>query len=127
MYKRQQVSADQRDADPSDNISQVSTPVSVAADLVMAKSALANPVYAGQLLMYELVVTNTGPSHATAVVITDAVPANTSFAGASAGCYEDAGMVTCEVGELAGGGGAGHLGVGRALFNILRRRRGGLW
>ena len=104
-----QVSADQRDADPSDNISQVSTPVSVAADLVMAKNALANPVYAGQLLMYELVVTNTGPSDATGVVITDAVPANTSFAGASAGCYEAEGLITCEVGELAAGAGASYL------------------
>ena len=44
-----------------------------------------------------------------AVVITDAVPANTSFAGASAGCYEDAGIVTCEVGELAAGAGASYL------------------
>src|SRR5690606_22572047 len=61
------------------------------------------------VLMYEVVVTNTGPSDATSVVITDAVPANTSFAGASVGCYEVEGLITCDVGELAAGAGASYL------------------
>ena len=77
-----QVSADQRDPDQSNNFASVSTPVTTAADLVVAKTDLVDPAYAGGEILYQIVVTNTGPSDARNVVITDTLPAGTSFVGA---------------------------------------------
>ena len=59
-----QVSADQRDPDQGDNFASVTTPVSTAADLVVGKADLVDPAYAGGAILYQVVVTNTGPSDA---------------------------------------------------------------
>jgi len=53
-------------------------------DLSIAKTASPNPVVAGQNLTYTLTVTNAGPGVAMDTVVTDAVPASTSFVSASA-------------------------------------------
>jgi len=58
---------------------------------------------AGQDLTYTLVVTNGGPSDATSVVVTDAVPAGTSFVSADGGGLEAGGTVTWNLGTLAPG------------------------
>ncbi len=98
-----QVSADQQDPNTSNNIAGATTPVTTAADLVIAKAALADPVLAGEIILYQIRITNTGPSAAQAVVVTDAVPAHTTFVGASDFCTQAGGVVTCAFGTLAAG------------------------
>ena len=50
--------------------------------------AAADPVIAGDIIVYSLVVSNAGPSDAENVSISDPVPANTTFIDASPGCSE---------------------------------------
>ncbi len=97
------VSADQFDPLPGNNIASAATDVTQAADLLLAKSDLMDPVLAGDLILYQVWVTNTGPSLAQAVVVTDAIPVGTVFAGASPVCAESSGIVTCALGDLPAG------------------------
>ena len=48
-------------------------------------------------------MTNDGPAMAHNVVITDIVPANTTYVGASGSCSESGGLVTCQADDLAAG------------------------
>ncbi len=48
--------------------------------------------------MYEIVVTNHGPSDAQNVIVTDTLDPNVTFAGASAGCTNVGQVVTCTAG-----------------------------
>ncbi len=57
----------------------------VTPQLSISKIAMPNSVAPGGLITYTLTVTNTGGTDATGVVITDILPANTQFAGASDG------------------------------------------
>ncbi len=76
------------------------------ADLsVTATSAPARPV-AGQPLTYALRVANAGPAAATAVTLTDLLPAGAAYVSAapSAGaCTPSSGTVSCALGSLAAG------------------------
>ncbi len=74
-----------------------------ATDLALTKQATPDPVLAGTALVYTLTVLNHGPSDATSVVVTDTLPANVTFASASAGCLETGGVVTCAIGDVANG------------------------
>src|SRR5262249_20357720 len=77
--------------------------------LAITKSDSPDPVLAGQPLTYTLTVMNNGPSPASAVKITDAVPAGTAFVSASASqgsCSQASGTVTCDVGTVANGASA---------------------
>ncbi|MCC7362611.1 MAG: DUF11 domain-containing protein [Anaerolineales bacterium] len=103
------VSADQADPNPANNLASAPTTITTATDLVLDKVDLADPVNAGELLLYQLVVTNAGPSDAQNVVITDTLPAGVSFMGASPLCTESAGVVVCALGALAAGQSAGVL------------------
>lgn len=78
------VSADQQDPDSSDNISSI-TPVTTSADLSVAKSDLPDPVIVGSTLLYQIVVTNSGPSTARSVLITDTLDANVDYVGGTLG------------------------------------------
>ncbi len=76
------------------------------ADLAIVKSAVPNPVVAGNTLTYALVASNNGPSNATGVTITDTLPAGVTYASASSsqGTVSQAGgTVTVNVGGLANG------------------------
>jgi uncharacterized repeat protein (TIGR01451 family) len=75
------------------------------ADLAVVKTGPAL-VTEGHNLTYHLVATNNGPANATAVVVTDTLPSNSTFVSASAGCAHVAGVVTCTVGNLANGASA---------------------
>ncbi|OUC07147.1 hypothetical protein RY27_16660, partial [Litorilinea aerophila] len=97
------VSADQQDPDTSNNLTDVSTPVSRAADLSVAKRDLPDPVRIGETLLYQIVVSNTGPSTAYGVMITDTLDANLDYVGSSPGCSESGGVVTCHLGTLLPG------------------------
>jgi uncharacterized repeat protein (TIGR01451 family) len=61
---------------------------------------MSDPVLAGDVLLYQLLVTNDGPSAATGVVLTDRVPISTTFVGASPPCIEVSGVVSCAIGTL---------------------------
>lgn len=54
-------------------------PTFPTADVTITKSDSVDPVTAGQNLIYTLSVTNAGPNAAADVVVTDAIPAGTSF------------------------------------------------
>ncbi len=71
--------------------------------LCIYKAGEPGPILAGSLLTYTLTITNSGPSPASNLVITDAVPANTSFDSASDGGTESDGIVTWNVASLPSG------------------------
>lgn len=74
----------------------------LSADVAIVKTGPAL-VTEGNNFNYSLKVTNNGPSTATNVVVSDALPANTAFVSASPGCVHAAGIVTCTAASLASG------------------------
>ncbi len=97
------VAGDQQDPEPSDNIASETTNVTASVDLVIAKNDLMDPVLAGENILYQITVTNTGSSAAENVVITDSVPLSTTFVGASPLCLASGGVVSCQIGDLGAG------------------------
>ena len=97
------VTANEVDYFGDNNTASVTVNITDTADLSLTKIALADPIAAGELLMYQLNVTNDGPAMAHNVVITDIVPANTTYVGASGSCSESGGLVTCQADDLAAG------------------------
>jgi uncharacterized repeat protein (TIGR01451 family) len=94
------------DPNAANNTAQFTTDVQAAtstADLVINKTVAPPVVAPGGQLTFTLTVTNNGPGDATGVVITDPLPAGTTFVSASAGCTNSAGTVTCNVGTLTSG------------------------
>jgi uncharacterized repeat protein (TIGR01451 family) len=82
--------------------------------LDIEKSAEPSPVEAGGLLTYTLTVTNTGIVSATGVVVTDAVPANTTYQSCGpAPCGEAGGVVSWTLGVL-------DIGVPRVLTMLVQ-------
>ena len=102
-----QASADQQDPQTGNNFASVTAQVNTAADLGVAKRDLVDPVFAGEVLPYQIVVTNSGPSDAQNVVVTDTLPVSVTFVGASPGCAETApgsDIVVCQLGMIPAGG-----------------------
>src|SRR5438093_352169 len=62
-----------------------------------------DPVGAGANLTYTLAYSNTGTANATGVVLTDTVPANTTFVSATVGGTLASGVSTWSAGNLAAG------------------------
>jgi uncharacterized repeat protein (TIGR01451 family) len=73
------------------------------ADLAVTKTTTPDPAQAGSSLIYTVRITNTGPSNAAGVRITDTLPAGVNFNTASAGCSQVGGVVTCALGAVAAG------------------------
>ena len=69
------VDSDTTDPDPTDNTTTITTPVNTLADIAVVKTASPNPVKAGSMITYTMVVSNNGPSDAQDVTLTDAIPA----------------------------------------------------
>lgn len=69
------VTSDTSDPDPSDNTVTITVPKSALADLGVIKTGEPDPVSVGQQLIYTITVTNSGPSQAEEVIISDALPA----------------------------------------------------
>jgi uncharacterized repeat protein (TIGR01451 family) len=87
------------DADPTpgNNTASDTTPVTAAPDLQLSKSDGGARGIPGGTVVYTLIYTNTGNQGATGIVLTDTVPANTTFnAGASSVGW------TCADGSPAG-------------------------
>lgn len=70
-------------------------------DLAVSKAASDNPALTGATLVYTLTATNNGPSNATGVVVTDQLSPDVTFVSATAPCVEAAGVVTCNLGNMA--------------------------
>jgi uncharacterized repeat protein (TIGR01451 family) len=75
-----------------------------AADLEITKEAGVETAEVGDEITYTLTVTNNGPDTANFVEVTDELPEGTEFVSATPSqgdCAEAAGVVTCELGDIA--------------------------
>ena len=72
------------------------------ADVAISQSAPATPG-SGKDMVVDLTVTNNGPAAANNIVVTDMIPAGSSFVWASPGCANNAGTVTCAMAPLGVG------------------------
>ncbi|MBX3277222.1 MAG: DUF11 domain-containing protein [Acidobacteria bacterium] len=89
------VSAATEDTVPGNNAIGASTTVFTNADVTIQKSDSPDPVVAGTNLTYTITVNNAGPSNAGQLVVTDALPAGTSFVSVSGtGPFSVAGACT---------------------------------
>jgi uncharacterized repeat protein (TIGR01451 family) len=83
------------------NTSNAQVTVAGSADLELSKSVSTGPYYVGEPLTYTLAVTNSGPTVATTVTVTDTLPGGVSYISGSAGCAEGpAGVVVCDLGTI---------------------------
>ena len=62
------------DLDTNDNISTIDTPLETLADVSVTKISAPNPVVTEDLLTYNIVVSNAGPSDAQNVILIDTIP-----------------------------------------------------
>ncbi|MCX7423126.1 MAG: hypothetical protein NT013_26815 [Planctomycetia bacterium] len=77
------VTGRETDSNPSNNQDSEPTVVITRTDLEIVKSDDVDPVTAGNLLTYTMVVTNHGPSDATGVRVSDPLPAGVTFVSAT--------------------------------------------
>ncbi|MGC9394370.1 MAG: hypothetical protein ACP5J4_05900 [Anaerolineae bacterium] len=95
------------DLQPADNTDTITTTVDAAPTLVVNKSNNLDTIIPGQMLIYQIVITNTGNQAATGIRITDTLPADTMFYLASDAGQETtpgSGVVTWPALDLPGGG-----------------------
>jgi uncharacterized repeat protein (TIGR01451 family) len=100
------VSADEFDPETEGNQSSAETVVGPAPDLRLTKTASVPAALQNSQLTYTLTAFNDGPSAATNVTVTDTLPSGMSFVSGSNGCTDNAGTVTCELGNIAIGSNA---------------------
>jgi uncharacterized repeat protein (TIGR01451 family) len=97
----------ENDVDPQNNSIMLVTPVALQADLAVMKTGDVEPIVPGQTLTYSVQVTNSGPSDATGVTLTDMLPACVTFVSATSSQgdppTQSAGVVTANLGGLAAG------------------------
>ena len=74
-------------------------------DILVNQSDSPDPIVAGGTLTYSIQVANNGPDDATGVVITDIIPANTTFVSAttSRGTCSGTSTIICSIGNIANG------------------------
>lgn len=79
---------------------------STSADLQLTKSASPSTALIGQPLTYTLLVYNAGPSATNSVQVQDPLPAAVAYVSATSTqgtCSQTAGVVTCDIGNVAAG------------------------
>src|SRR5438552_1297188 len=86
-----------------DSSASVCSSVASAPVLTITKSAAPSPVSPGANLTYTLAYANTGTANASGVVLSDTVPANTTFVSATGGGTLSGSVVSWAVGGLAAG------------------------
>lgn len=94
------------DPAPDNNSQTEPTTVNGQADLALTKTDQVDPVTAGALVIYDLTMTNNGPSDATGVVLTDTLPASFVFQTSTPGmptCTLSGNTVTCNLGTILPG------------------------
>jgi len=69
------------DPDLSNNVATTTATANVLADLSLTKTADPSPAIAGTTVIYTLNFTNAGPSAATHIALTDAIPSGVTFGG----------------------------------------------
>jgi uncharacterized repeat protein (TIGR01451 family) len=72
------------------------------ADLTLGKTDLPDPLAVGNFLRYRITVTNTGPSNATNVVVTETL-SSVMFDTAIGTCAESGGALVCDLGTMPPG------------------------
>ena len=90
----------------SGNNDATDTDTLIQADLGITKADSPDPVRAGEQVTYTLTIVNNGPSAEPNAVATDTLPAQFTFASATASqgsCTEAGGVVTCALGAMASG------------------------
>ena len=100
------ISGNEPETNPANNTASVTTQVDPLDDLSILKTASASSVKVGAFLTYTLTASNSGPSDATGVIITDTLPAGLSlrFGPERLGTVSQAGgTITVNVGNLAAG------------------------
>ncbi len=105
------VSAHTDDPNPANNADTETTAVLKAADLSVVQSDSPDPARRGHDLAYVVTVTNLGPSAASGVTLTDALPKSAGFGAAfasqgSCALHADKTTVSCALGDLASGAAA---------------------
>src|SRR5439155_27121906 len=83
------------DENPADNTVKLVTTVNPAADLAVLLASSADPVTVSNNFTYTVTATNRGPSVATAVLLTNTLPAGVVFVSVSAGqgsCSQNSGV-----------------------------------
>ena len=112
LLNRAVVSAD-NDSNPNNNEAEEPTACGTPPDppdVTIEKTDNPDPVPAGGFLTYSLIVRNEGGSPATNVVAVDTLPTATSFVSCTPSqgndCTENNGLVTANLGTLAGGASA---------------------
>jgi len=105
------LTGDQFDNSQANNTASAVNNVVPAADLGLTMIGAPQPVGLGQILTYSLTVSNAGPSDATSVLLTNALPPNISLTDATptqGACTNDgAGNIICGLGALPAGATAG--------------------
>jgi uncharacterized repeat protein (TIGR01451 family) len=99
------------DTSGSFTIEDCTPPLEPETDLEVTKVDLVDPVVVSSdsptaLITYEVIVSNNGPELAENVVVTDTLPASLTYVSSSPAvgtCAHAAGVVTCELGDLAVG------------------------
>jgi len=92
------------DPEPANNEATAKVTTSPQAELELAKESLTPEVHDGEHARFSLTATNSGPSEATEVKITDTLPTGLSYVSATgASCSAKGHEVTCTLGTLAVG------------------------
>jgi uncharacterized repeat protein (TIGR01451 family) len=102
------VSSSSTDGTPGNNSSTANTNVTTTANLSITKTPQAGPYGTSSPLTYTIVVSNAGPGAAANVVVTDILPAGTTFTSATPtqGSCSGTTTVTCNLGTIANAGSA---------------------
>ncbi len=103
------VTRTETDSNPNNDSATETTQVTPQLDISITKTDSVDPVAPGATLTYTITVTNSGPSTATNVVVTDNLPSQLTFVSgtASSGTVTNNGnAVTANIGNLASGASA---------------------
>ncbi len=77
--------------------------VGVSTDLSIDVVGQPDPVIAGELITYTLLVANDGPGDASNVVVTDTLPGGVGYLSSQPACTQSNGTVFCDEGVIAAG------------------------
>lgn len=107
LHNDARVSSDTFDNNTSNNLASTSTTVTQSSSLSITISATPNPVTAGTALSYRITVSNAGPSTATGILLTDALPSSLMFTSTGGvgvcGFQTNTNTVTCQLPDLGPG------------------------
>jgi uncharacterized repeat protein (TIGR01451 family) len=98
-----EIAGNETDGELANNIYTETTTINAEADLSLVKTDSPDPATVGESITYTLIVTNNGPSDATAVILTDTLPTDTDFVTATldqGDCTAASSAITCTVDVL---------------------------